>query len=182
MEREPSSLRWDSNVRLFVLRDFEQWQIALQIEDESSRQRGCPKTKGNAIFWQKKGKKGNLVMGPKGVSDTKTDRPTDRWSQHQLNPKEKTIIARDKRKRFCRALMCLPNITRSAWRDTSLSGLRSFIFSSHEQTCFSVCEFHPHTEATIHPHFFLFFVFLSSSCSPDLSAFGQLHRFFFSVE
>jgi hypothetical protein len=24
-------------------------------------------------------------MGPKGMPDTKADRPTDRWSQHQLN-------------------------------------------------------------------------------------------------
>jgi hypothetical protein len=29
-------------------------------------------------------KKENLVMGPKGVPDTKTDRPTDRRSQNQL--------------------------------------------------------------------------------------------------
>jgi hypothetical protein len=33
----------------------------------------------------KERKKKNLVMGPKGVPDTKTDRPTDRRSQHQLN-------------------------------------------------------------------------------------------------
>jgi hypothetical protein len=28
---------------------------------------------------------GNLVMDPKGVPDTKMDRPTDRRPQHQLN-------------------------------------------------------------------------------------------------
>jgi hypothetical protein len=39
--------------------------------------------------WQLSGKRKerfkNLVMGPKGVPDTKTDRPTDSHSQHQLN-------------------------------------------------------------------------------------------------
>jgi hypothetical protein len=30
-------------------------------------------------------KKENLVMSPKGVPDTKKDRPTDRRSQHLLN-------------------------------------------------------------------------------------------------
>jgi hypothetical protein len=33
----------------------------------------------------KERKNKNLVMGPKGVPNTKTDRPTDRRSQHQLN-------------------------------------------------------------------------------------------------
>jgi hypothetical protein len=33
----------------------------------------------------KERKKKNLAMGPKGVPDTKTDRQTDRRSQHQLN-------------------------------------------------------------------------------------------------
>jgi hypothetical protein len=33
----------------------------------------------------KERKKKNLVMGPKGVPDINTDRPTDYWSQHQLN-------------------------------------------------------------------------------------------------
>jgi hypothetical protein len=33
----------------------------------------------------KERKKKYLVMGPKGVPDTKTDKPTDRQSQHQLN-------------------------------------------------------------------------------------------------
>jgi hypothetical protein len=32
----------------------------------------------------KEGKNKNLVMGPKGVPDTKTDSSTDRRSQHQL--------------------------------------------------------------------------------------------------
>jgi hypothetical protein len=60
-------------------------ETALQITDPSSRQRGRPKKKSKAIVRQKKMKKKNLVMGSKGVSDTKTDRPTDRRSQHQLN-------------------------------------------------------------------------------------------------
>jgi hypothetical protein len=33
----------------------------------------------------KERKKKNVVMGPKGVSNTNTDRLTDRRSQHQLN-------------------------------------------------------------------------------------------------
>jgi hypothetical protein len=54
-ERESSSLRWDSNVWLWVLRDSDHWQISLQITDPSSRQRERPKTKSKAIFQQKKG-------------------------------------------------------------------------------------------------------------------------------
>jgi hypothetical protein len=44
----------------------------LQTRDEE--QSNCP---------AKERKKKNLAMGPKGVPDTKTDRPTDRRSQHQ---------------------------------------------------------------------------------------------------
>jgi hypothetical protein len=51
-KREPSSLRWDSNVWLWVLRDSDHWQIALP-----SRQRGRTKTKSKAIFQQNKRKK-----------------------------------------------------------------------------------------------------------------------------
>jgi hypothetical protein len=36
-ERVTSSLRWDSNVWLWVLRDSDYWQIAVQITDPSSR-------------------------------------------------------------------------------------------------------------------------------------------------
>jgi hypothetical protein len=81
MEREPSSLRWDSNVWLWVLHDSDHWQIALQITDPSSRQREHSKTRSKKIVRQKK----NLVMDPRGVPGTKMDRPTDRQSQHQLN-------------------------------------------------------------------------------------------------
>jgi hypothetical protein len=42
----------------------------------SSRQRGRPKKKRKAIVRPKNGG-GNLVISPKGVPDTKTDRPTD---------------------------------------------------------------------------------------------------------
>jgi hypothetical protein len=68
----------------WVLRDFDHRQIALQITDSSSRQRWRPKTKSKAIARQKKGG-GESGHGPKEVPDTKTDRPTDRRSQHQLN-------------------------------------------------------------------------------------------------
>jgi hypothetical protein len=44
-EREPSSLRWESNVWLRVLRDSDHWQIALQITDPSSRQQFSGKRK-----------------------------------------------------------------------------------------------------------------------------------------
>jgi hypothetical protein len=63
-------------------------EIALQITDPSSHERGHSKTKSKAIVLgggKKKRKKKNLVMGPKGVPDTETDRPTDRRSLHQLN-------------------------------------------------------------------------------------------------
>jgi hypothetical protein len=39
----------------------------------------------------KERKRKNLVMGPKWVPDTKTDRLTDRRSQHQLNSTESTV-------------------------------------------------------------------------------------------
>jgi hypothetical protein len=74
---EPSSLRWDSNVWLRVLRDFGHWHIALQITDPSSRQRGRPKRRAKQLSGKKKKnekEKKNLVMGPKGVPDTKTNR------------------------------------------------------------------------------------------------------------
>jgi hypothetical protein len=41
--------------------------------------RGRPKAKREAIVRQRKGES-SLVMSPKGVPDTKTDRPTDRRS------------------------------------------------------------------------------------------------------
>jgi hypothetical protein len=47
---------------------------------QDEEQRNCP------------AKKKNLVMGPKGVPDTKTDRPTDRRSQHQLNSMSRIVI------------------------------------------------------------------------------------------
>jgi hypothetical protein len=56
-EKDPSSLRWGSNVWLWVLRDSDHWQIALQITGPSSRQRGRPKTKSKAIVRQKKMKR-----------------------------------------------------------------------------------------------------------------------------
>jgi hypothetical protein len=34
-------------------------------------------------------------MGPKGVCDIRTDRPTDRWSQHELNS---TLLVMDMHK------------------------------------------------------------------------------------
>jgi hypothetical protein len=43
---------------------------------QDEEQKNCP---------AKEKKKKNLVMNPKGVTDTKTDRPTDRRSQHQPN-------------------------------------------------------------------------------------------------
>jgi hypothetical protein len=39
----------------------------------------------------KERKKKNLFMGPKGVPASKTDRPTDRRSQHQLNSTQAII-------------------------------------------------------------------------------------------
>jgi hypothetical protein len=77
MEREPSSLRWDSNVWLWVLRDSDHWQIALKIADPSSRQRGRHKTKIKAIVRQKKGKRKIWSWAPKGCPTPRhTDWPT----------------------------------------------------------------------------------------------------------
>jgi hypothetical protein len=85
--REPSSLRWDSNVWLWLLCYSDHWQIALQISDPSSRQKWRPKTKRKAIVWQKRAEKEKCGIGPKrgGGTDIKTDRPTDRRSQYQLS-------------------------------------------------------------------------------------------------
>jgi hypothetical protein len=49
------------NVCLWVLRDSDHWQLALQITDSSSRQRGLPKQ----LSGKRKEKK-NLVMASKG--------------------------------------------------------------------------------------------------------------------
>jgi hypothetical protein len=65
-KREPSSLRWDSNIWLWVLRDSDHWQFALTITDPSSRQRGRPKTKIKAIIRQKKGKRRMWSWVPNG--------------------------------------------------------------------------------------------------------------------
>jgi hypothetical protein len=64
---------WDSNVWLWVLRDSDHWQIALQITDPSSHQRERPKTKSTAIFQQKKGKSKIWSWAPKGC-------PTPRYA------------------------------------------------------------------------------------------------------
>jgi hypothetical protein len=45
---------------------------------------GTPRRRAKQLSGKRKGG-GNLVMGPKGVPDSKTDRPTDGRSQHQLN-------------------------------------------------------------------------------------------------
>jgi hypothetical protein len=50
---------------VWVLCDSDHWQIALQITDPSSRQRGCPKTKSKAKIWQKRGKR-KFGHGPQG--------------------------------------------------------------------------------------------------------------------
>jgi hypothetical protein len=64
--REFSSLRWNSNIWLWVLRDSDHWQIALQIADPSSRQRGRPERKSKAIVRQKKEKRKIWAWVPKG--------------------------------------------------------------------------------------------------------------------
>jgi hypothetical protein len=51
---------------VWVLRDSDHWQIALQITDPSSRQRGRPKTKSKAIVRQKKGKRRIWSCAPMG--------------------------------------------------------------------------------------------------------------------
>jgi hypothetical protein len=61
-----------------VLRDSEHRQIALQITDPSSGQRGCPKTKGKAIFQQKEGKSNIWSRAPKGC-------PTPRHSSSSFS-------------------------------------------------------------------------------------------------
>jgi hypothetical protein len=66
-KREPSSLIRDSNVWLWVLCDSDHWQIALQITDPSSRQRGCPKTESKVIVREKKGKSKIWSWAPKGL-------------------------------------------------------------------------------------------------------------------
>jgi hypothetical protein len=45
---------------------------------------GAPRRRAKQFSGKMKWKKENLVMGPKGVPVTKTDRPTDRRSKHQL--------------------------------------------------------------------------------------------------
>jgi hypothetical protein len=76
-------LRWDSNIWIWVLRDCNQWLIALQISDPSSRQRGHPTwRRKNVIVEQRKLKSGHgLQRGP----DSKANWPTDRRSQYILN-------------------------------------------------------------------------------------------------
>jgi hypothetical protein len=91
-EREPRSLRWDSNAWLWVLRDSDHWQIALQITDPSSRQRGRPKAKGKAIFRQKKGKNEIWSWAPKGCQ---TPRPTDWLTVSRKVTSTSTIIILD---------------------------------------------------------------------------------------
>jgi hypothetical protein len=67
-----SSLRWDCNVWLWVLRESDHWQIPLQITDPSSHQRGRPKMKNIAIVRQTKRKRKIWSWVPKGC-------PTPRW-------------------------------------------------------------------------------------------------------
>jgi hypothetical protein len=52
--------------------------------DLSSERAPQDEEKSNCLA--KERKKKNLVMVPKGVPDTRTDRPTDHRSQHQLTP------------------------------------------------------------------------------------------------
>jgi hypothetical protein len=95
-----SSIRWDSNVWLWVLRDSDHWQIALQITDPSSRQRGRPKTKSKGIFRRKKGKYKIWSWTPKGVPHTKTNWLTDRQSQRNSDfDVEQGLPSRDRSRR-----------------------------------------------------------------------------------
>jgi hypothetical protein len=91
-----SNLRWDRNVWLWVLRESDHWQIALQITDPSSRQRGRPKTKSKATVRQIKWKRKIWSWARKGcptprhidwltVSSKVTSTSTSTWPKFGLN-------------------------------------------------------------------------------------------------
>jgi hypothetical protein len=59
-------------------------KLHYRLQTRTLCQRGRPRIKSKAIIQQKERKKKNLITGPKGIPETKTDRLTDRWA-HQLN-------------------------------------------------------------------------------------------------
>jgi hypothetical protein len=79
------SQRWDSNIWLWVIRDSNLCVITLHITDMSSRQRGRPAWRRNKVIVTQKNLKSVHLPG-RGL-DTKTNWPTVRWSQYNLNLK-----------------------------------------------------------------------------------------------